>query len=42
MDVSNVALNALLAHIAAGIADEYVEKQEANKAVVSMKEEGGK
>ncbi len=41
MDVSNVALKALLAHIAAGIADEYVQKQEAANAVVSTKEEGG-
>jgi hypothetical protein len=35
MDVSNVALKALLAHIAAGIADEYAQEQEADK-------EGGK
>jgi len=40
MDVSNVALKALLAHIAAGLADEYVKNTEAApEAKVAVKHE---
>lgn len=46
MDSSNVALKALLAHIAAGLAEEYVHKQDAattgsNGAVV-VEQDGDK
>ncbi len=45
MDSSNVALKALLAHIASGLAEEYVHKQEeaatgSNTPVVVEKDSG--
>lgn len=46
MDSSNVALKALLAHIAASLAEEYVHKQEAATTGSSMpvvvEKDGGK
>lgn len=46
MDVSNVALKALLAHIAAGVAEEYVHEQEAattsSDTPVVLEKDGGK
>jgi len=45
MDISNVALKALLAHIAAGLADEYAQQTQAanasKKAVASGQGGGG-
>jgi len=46
MDSSNVALKALLAHIASGVAEEYVHKQEETAtgpdAPVVVEKDGGK
>lgn len=46
MDSSNVALKALLAHIASGLAEEYVHKQEvatpSQGSPVVVEKDGGK